>query len=459
MDTQAAPESRIFNPIATASKKTSKSLEAYYDAHKKEYLIKNVREGWISLNETQFKRILKQHKFSSVAREKDGLSPLEEHLVYLQRNKDVYYVGPLAGHVAGFYEIDESRILVTNSPKIIVPEKGEWPVLDQLLRNLFIDGNHDQRPYVYGWIKVAFEALRNGKRRPGQALVMAGPHDCGKSLFQNLLTVILGGRSSKPYQYMTGITSFNADLFEAEHLTVEDEHASMDLRSRKHFGTQIKIMTVNETQRCHGKHQKGLMLRPFWRLSVSVNDEPENLMVLPPMEDSLEDKIILLKALRRPMPMPTITEEERAAFWNKLLTELPAFLHFLTSWEIPQELLSRRFGITHFHHPELLAAIDTLAPEYRLLSLIDRELFAAYAGEIWKGKAEDLERFLCNDDSPCRVEARKLFSFNTACAVYLGRLQKKHPHRVEYHRTGSTRSWTIHPPERAENPVTPSSKE
>ncbi len=174
MDTLAAPESRIFNPTAT-TKKTGKTIEAYYDAIKKEYLIKNAREGWIALNETQFKRILKQHKFSPHAREKGELSPLEEHLVYLQRNKDVYYVGPLAGHIAGFYEIDESRILVTNSPKIITPEKGEWPVLDQFLRNLFVDGDRDQRPYVYGWIKVAFEALRDGHHRPGQALVIAGP--------------------------------------------------------------------------------------------------------------------------------------------------------------------------------------------------------------------------------------------------------------------------------------------
>ncbi len=246
---------------------------------------------------------------------------------------------------------------------------------------------------------------------------------------------------------MTGITAFNADLFEAEHLTVEDEHASMDLRSRRHFGTQVKAMTVNETQRCHGKHQKGLILRPFWRLSISLNDEPENMMVLPPMDDSLEDKIILLKASRRPMPMPTTTQEERVAFWNKLLNELRAFLDFLISWEAPEELLSRRFGITHFHHPELLAAIDSLAPEYRLLSLIERELFPAFTREVWKGTAEDLERILSNDTSPCRVEARKLFSFNTACAVYLGRLQKKYPRRVEYHRTSSSRTWTILPPE------------
>lgn len=446
MSAIAKQKSRIFKPTLATSRKAKESLNAYYDAHKKEYLIKNARDGWISLNETQFKRILRYEGFSPYVPKDESLSPLEDCLVYLQRHKDVYYVGPLAGFSAGFYEIDESRILVTNSPKIIIPEKGEWPILGQFLSNLFVDGDRDQRPYVYGWTKIAYESLRSGQRRPGQALVMAGPHDCGKSLFQNLLTVILGGRSSKPYQYMTGITQFNSDLFEAEHLTVEDEHASMDLRSRRHFGTQIKAMTVNETQRCHGKHQKGLMLRPFWRLSVSLNDEPENMMVLPPMDDSLEDKVILLKAFRRPMPMPTTTQDERAAFWNRLLAELPAFLNFLVQWDVPEALLSRRFGITHFHHPELLTAIDALAPEYRLLSLIDGELFAPYIGDVWSGSAEELERLLTNESSKCRIEARRLFSFNTACGVYLGRLHKKYPQRVEKHRDSSSRTWTIHAP-------------
>jgi hypothetical protein len=83
-----------------------------------------------------------------------------------------------------------------------------------------------------------------------------GRTTAGKSLFQNLLTLILGGRTAKPYQYMMGATSFNADLFEAEHLAMEDEHASTDIRTRRHFGSQLKNVTVNDSQRCHGKHQK-----------------------------------------------------------------------------------------------------------------------------------------------------------------------------------------------------------
>ena len=265
-----------------------------------------------------------------------------------------------------------------------------------------------------------------------------------KALLQNLITFMLGGRAAKPYQFMSGLTPFNSDLFEAEHLMIEDEQASFDIRSRRNFGAQLKNITATEWQRCHAKNRVAISLAPFWRLSMSVNDEPENLMVLPPIDDSIEDKLIILRASRSSMPMPTANQGERKVFWKTLEQELPAFLQFLIQWQIPQKLSSERFGITHFHHPEILQAIDNLAPEFRLLRLIDEELFGVYEnGPSWEGSAEQLERSLCRDDSKCRHEARKLFTFNTACGVYLARLEKKYPERFEYSRSASTRTWKI----------------
>ena len=296
---------------------------------------------------------------------------------------------------------------------------------------------------------MAYEALREGRKRPGQALVLAGVHDCGKSLLQNLVTLILGGRSARPYQYMCGLTPFNSDMFEAEHLMIEDEHASTDIRQRRNFGAHIKNITVVDWQRCHAKNRDAISLSPFWRLTVSVNDEPENLMVLPPIDDSIEDKLIILRAARFKMPMPTTTMDQRSAFWETLISELPAFLHYLTAeWAIPTNLASDRFGIGHFHHPSILQAIDALAPETRLLRLIDDELFQSDAAGIWEGTAEQLERELGSDSSRCRNEARKLFTFNTACGVYLGRLAKRFPDRFLSEHTNKGNRWSMYPPQK-----------
>jgi hypothetical protein len=201
-------------------------------------------------------------------------------------------------------------------------------------------------------------------------------------------------------------------------------------------------------------------LAPFWRLSISVNDEPENLMILPPMSDSesdsLGDKIILLRAKHAKMPMPSETLEQRGTFWQTLMSELPAFLHFLETWDVPEKLRHPRYGMKTWQHPDLLAALDALAPETRLLSLIDEVVFPkevttwdtpmrghAEPGPMsWGGTAEQLGAKLC-DSLLYGYEARKLLNWPNACGTYLGRLAKKHPDRVEEHRSSARREWRL----------------
>jgi len=290
-----------------------------------------------------------------------------DKLTEVQSEKAVNYFGPLAGYRKGFTIEDGNRLLVTESPAIIRPAKGGFETLDGFFRGLLQLPEFDQISVFYGWLKIGYEALARNERRPGQALVLAGPAGAGKSLLQNLITEILGGRSAKCYRYMSGRTDFNGDLFGAEHLMVEDDQPSTDFRSRRQFGTNIKEITVNEVQSCHAKHRQAMSLKPFWRMTVSVNDEPENLMILPPVEPSIEDKLILLKCSKIPMLMPTRSIQERKAFRNKLSQELPAFIEFLNSWKIPEALISERFGVSHFHHPELIAALSELAPFMQLL--------------------------------------------------------------------------------------------
>jgi hypothetical protein len=420
-----------------------------FDAGRNHYLIKTSRGAWIALNETQFKRELRLSGLSPVAPYGSHVSPIDARLSDIQHNLNVRFAGVLAGYDAGIQTQGDHRILVTESPRIIEPRPGDWPMLHALINGMFnLVKKFGQPDYLYGWLKVAFEALRARNVRPGQAIVLAGGADCGKSLFQNLITKMLGGRAARPYQFMSGLTPFNADLFGAEHLMIEDEESSTDIRARRSFGAHLKELTVIDWQRCHAKNRTPIMLRPFWRVSISVNDEPENLMVLPPLDESLADKFIMLHAAKKPMPMPTATLQQRDLFWETLVSELPAFLDFLLQWQIPWRLQSERFGITHFHHPEILEELDSLSPEFKLLTLIDDQIFGDIEdNQDWgPHPAETLERCLTRPESPCQKEASRLFTFNTACGVYLGRLKKKFPGRFIFNRTETERLWTIKPP-------------
>lgn len=364
----------------------------------------------------------------------------------MEEQYNVDYAGPLAGYTAGIHVSQEKRILVTQSPTIIDPAPGDWPTLGALLTGLFVDDEHDPLSYLYGWLKVADEALSQNQRRPGQVLFLCGPRNCGKSLFQSLITKILGGRSAKPYQFMTGGTAFNADLFEAEHLMIEDDQSSTDIRARRNFGAKIKEFTVNETHRCHPKGRQAITLFPFWRVSVTVNNESENLLVLPPLDESLLDKLMLFRVCKRPMPMPTGTNEERAAFMGTLHGELPAFVDFLTKWEIPPDLRGQRFGVTHFHDLEIVEALSRLTPESKLLNLIDAALFSPSDGGPWVGSADELETRLKNTADSIGYEAQNLLNWYTSTGVYLGRLARQVSERVKDDRNRNGSRWILRPP-------------
>jgi hypothetical protein len=423
-------------------------LDIYYDSYRTCFWVTNNRQCWIRVNTLAVQRRLAEQGKRRARQNNERVSEIDAFLTAIERSHDVDYASSLAGFKAGVYVINEHRILVRDSPKLIPPRAGQWDRLQGIISNML---GEDQQQYLFGWLKIAVESLYAHNLRPGQALVLAGPRACGKSLLQNIITKILGGRSHKPHRYMSGLTPFNAELFEAEHLMIEDEEASTDIRARRNFGTKIKEICANATQSCHPKHRTAIHLTPFWRLSASVNDEPENIMILPPIDESIEDKLIILKANHHLMPMPTATDKERELFWSLLESELPAFIDFLFKWKIPDDLSSQRYGVTHFHHPDILEALGAFSPENRLHELIEAQLFNSAAPGSWQGTAAKLERELTAHDSKVQREANKLFTFPAACGTYLGRLQKLHKDHFEPKHTKQGNVWTIHPSKNGEH--------
>ena len=425
-------------------------VEVHYDVARKEYLLLDARGRWIALNEGQFKRECKLWGISTRAAEDCLASPFDRCASDLQRNRGVDYVGPLAGFLAGLHEESGRRLLVTSGPVLVEPVRRRWPTLAKVLVNVLGDEAEGQQFYFHARNLVTQRALRAGRRQPGQAVVYVGPAECGKSLLQDLETVLLGGREAKPYRYMTGQSNFNGDLAGAEHLRIGDDAPHTDLRARRHFGAQIKQIVAEPLQRIEAKYYEAMDLRPFWRLSIALNDEPENLLVLPPLDEHTRDKLIIFKAYKRPMPMPTATVEERATFWAVLLHELPGYLHWLLNkFVIPAELISQRFGVRHFHHPEITAELEGFEPHREFLTLVDRALFgpgASHPGGSWEGTAEELEELLTRDGSSTARAARKLLDWRGATGRFLGRLAREAAARVEENRRANRRAWIVAPP-------------
>ena len=343
------------------------------------YYIDNGQGGWNAVNETNAGRFLKELGVSD-RKDTELTSPLDRTFTALQKRHRVDYAGPLAGYRTGLIEYNGNKILITRGPKLIDPVKGDFPTIAEYLDGML----QEQRIYADCWLHLAATPIYNCKPATGQVLVLAGAPDTGKSVFQKfLVTPMLGGRVAMPYQYMIGDTTFNEDWFSAEHLMIEDEGAGKDINTRNLFAAKLKQIAVNEDHRNHGKGSKALYLPPCWRATVSVNDDPEHIRVLPPIDSSVKDKLIILKVYDGATVKLVERLGGRAAFAAKIKEELPAYLYWLLNkFQIPGELKATRLSMKAFQHPDILEAIEETSPQRLLLQHMECQWVGVYHKDL-----------------------------------------------------------------------------
>lgn len=427
------------------AKPEPKLPELFYELKTGAYWMRINVDRFLPVSSGDLKDHLKLHGHDSNLKDDLGLSFGERFLTKTREDRYVDFAGPLAGHRAGYVlSPGEKRVLVTQSFRLPLPgDKPKCPIFEKFFDQLL--GN-EQTEFLLAWLKIAYGSLERGDFQPGQCLVLAGPANCGKSFLQQfLITQILGGRSARPYRYMTGGTQFNEDLAGAEHHWIGDEVPNMNIAARRAFGEQIKDFTVNEEMSLHGKNKTALTVSTYRRLSVSVNDQAESLMIMPPMNDSLMDKIALLKC-----SVAKCLTSDRFENRRVFLKELPGFIAFLKQFRIRPSLAryangdSCRCGVREVHQQELLEILNDTSPEHRLDGLIDQVLpFEDKAGVYapWQGTAEDLEAALRS--SKFAFSADKIFNFSSAAGTYLARLRQKSPDRYVSRRLNGRTIWTI----------------
>ena len=439
---QAAPPS--------AQEATQAKIVSYYDCERKEYLTLSQRGVYLSLPEASYKRHLRAVGISSKPQDGGLLSAADRHILETQHERDISYSGRLCGRSAGFYEEGGTRFLVTSGLDLPAPAPGPFPTIKAIIHGLLGGDETHGKTQVHtfmGWLQVGQLALRARRIQAAQAMAIAGPPGCGKSLLQALITILFGGRQAKPHRYMTGATEFNSDLFEAEHLVLEDEFMSARISDRLKLGASIKNVCVSSrSQSCHRKGRPAVNLPAWWRLSISLNDDPEALLVLPPLDEHLADKIILLRASRFIFPMPMDSGEAQERMIAECRQEAPGFLHWLiNTFRLPEALVDdRRYGVASWKHPDLVEALNCLSPEASLLALADAVLWTSGATE-WRGTADELERILM-DDHETAGQARKLLEWRAAAGTYLGRLSTRPEPRVKDARKMNRREWIITAP-------------
>ena len=314
---------------------------------------------------------LRAKGFSSRLTEGAELSPLEIAIHKIQTENRVHFAGPLCGRPTGIHKEGTISVLSTRGPCIIEGSPGDHTPITAFLCGLFGKGHdplfNDQLFTLLGWLRHFRTALKNHEQHmPGQALALVGARDCGKSLLQSLITMMSGRRQVDASLWLLGDSSFNKELWSAEHLIMGDDAMGDDGRERHGVRDRLKKLTVANIFPLHAKGRDAESFRPLWRVSISANDDDQSITVLPPLDESFSDKIIYLRCYPPQHPFHDGTEDARREFWQRLVSAIPAFIHELESVAIPDRYLgSSRFYVREFHHPgviELISGADPVAP-------------------------------------------------------------------------------------------------
>lgn len=369
---------------------------------------------------------IKRHLRATGHSENDFKDLLSHHFENIELDRACDWTGGLAGHRRGILLHQNQKFLITDEPDMIEPRAGDWPLIGSILDQAFPE--NDARSVFLGWLKGGVDAIRKHTHQPAPMLVMAGEKNAGKSLLAHISKITLGGREASPMIAWRDKLPWNDDLLRAELLLIDDSVTSTDPRARKAFGSNFKASIYAEGVSINTRRQSSLSLRPVWRVMVCCNETPENLSVIPPLEDGIEDKIILLKVSRITTPMPAATVDEKQAFRAAIRAELPAFIHHLETFTIPAHLSDSRSSVTAWKDHTLLDAVMEISPEKRLESLIALALqkgFISHApGESKWMSAAEVQSKLEDRDSPTASQAQTLLRFHATCGRALAHLAK-----------------------------------
>jgi hypothetical protein len=262
----------------------------------------------------------------------------------------VRFCGAVGGYPTGHYTMNGSQVLVTSSPTILAATYGD----DYMMRD-YIDRLLGKRAFhFHAWIKLGREALLSKDRnfRNSQTMVIAGDIDHGKSFLAKMVKFMFGGRQADPSQVLRGETTFNAHLFGAELLLWDDAGGKDDYATRRKSSDSLKQWVGNDEHECHPKGKTPFMLAPFWRILITVNDDRENLQVLPPIDRGIEDKIIILKTIGNAIDVSTVANDEHGTYRRKLIASIPDYLGWLErEFVIPPEQHHQRFGVKAWQDP------------------------------------------------------------------------------------------------------------
>ena len=385
-------------------------------------------------------RLKVDHGLSSKTPRGVRFSEIEEALNTIISLKTVDAAAPIVFNKDQVVSFHGKKYLNTSRCRVMEPvdDPQEWavnfPFVASVLEGIY---QKEQLEYWLAWAHRFYKGAYEGKVEAGHAIFTVGDPGLGKTFINSGILGPLFGGEIACGNFLMGETAFASTLFEKGVWTVDDRVPASNSVKHQHYTSTIKSMVANGSFTVEEKFRKAAYLPWMGRLSVTANFTQEDIKMIPELNDSLKDKIMVFYA--HPHKVDFGTRQENQAVCEK---ELPYFARYLLDLKVPAKLLgSNRFGIQSFINSTVEEfALNNGGHAYflELLDIFVDNHFSGLGNEEWVGTATGLMKELATLDGASSF-------LKGVDAQRIGRsLSHYHQKGVDWLKRNS-KTWTIKP--------------
>jgi hypothetical protein len=340
---------------------------------------------------------LRQFGFNPKPKKGQPLSELEAAILVINNQNRIDEIAPVVFSKERVVTFNSHRILnnanITPTEPADDGDPSKWPFIHQWLGQLFHNaGKRDTVEYFYAWLKRFYESVNNRKMAQGQALLLVGPTNKGKSLLSNRVISQLVGGYADASDYLSGQTKFNKDLARVAAWVIDDTTSAASFQDQRKATELIKRAVANPRIEYHAKYVDAISIPWTGRVIFSLNMDANSLSVIPSLDSSNRDKLMAIRISNN----ATSNFPPNHVLEQTITDELPHFARWLLDWDVPPEIdAASRFGVKSYIDETIASAAYDNSSRSSVAELV--EFFVKRVREvndsltIWKGTLTEFQ--------------------------------------------------------------------
>lgn len=372
-------------------------------ATRNDYYVEIEPEKWVEYSEKRLKRHLsvkirnQAAALGSEFKESDIQSEIDHILEPLER--DPHLTGPFLFLPQGPLKLQGQSFI--NLSKVRGPLRhpdresiGLDEAEDRCFSVLEFFANAfkpEQADHFLDWLRHFYVNALAGTPKKGIGMILVGPAGCGKGFLSEIICGgLMGGHYAADGAIEGGHKDATAWLVErggfVDEVLDSPIHMLHDIEVSKHgrmaVTARIKKLLADGTATFHPKYGRATEIPYHSRLIIGLNDDEESLASLPDLNESIEDKLSILRMKQPPRRcLPPYRHVPTAK-------ALPYFGRWLELTDPDPATICQRFGVKATQDREILEMGRRFEPEMDVFDIISN--WHHRQKSDWTGTASEL---------------------------------------------------------------------